>query len=927
MPLVRDTLSSVTDRLPLRTHLSAVAIALALIGCGQNPMSAGTDFMKKGNYASAVIEFKNAVQENPSASDARIALAEALERTYDEAGAEQHLRKAITHGADPNQIWPRVALIMLERKESAKVINEFKDKRLDSPEADSNVRAIVAVAYLNQNHPAEAQQQLGLIAQKTDTARLANAQLQLSLGNKDGALAAINGTDSRQDTPWWILRGLGRINEALGIRERAFELMGRAYQAAPWHQSVMGEYAEFLIGRGKLDEAIAIRDRLIKQAPAFYWSHYIDALVLSQQGQAEASQAAALRVLRISPDHLPSTLLVAAAELQKGDVTMANMRLEKIAPQHPYSLVLLRLLTESRIRQGKKPEAAESLRRGLNVAPKDTILLSLKADLEVSKGNLKEATATLEELNAAQPNNPAHLLRLSELRARSGDMNGAKKLLNQAADAGKDNPVVRDRLVAAFLAQGDINGVHQLAEHAVRNRPDDPQSHLVMAAALGSQKNDAGAWQSIQKALDLQPAFQPALQAMVLMAQNPARRDELFSRYEKAVGSKRASEAIYLGFTQLLRERKKNGDILPTLEKGVAAIPTAVGLRRALAQEQFRNGKPDAALSIVQAGASAKNAAPEANALLGETYERLGDIRMATETYRKLATSYPQRTDWRLKLADLEANNGNKKEATSILRALMTDRPLDPQAYIALTSLTVPDSVQEALSIAQELGSREPNKLTAMLLEGDVLLRGGKKDEALKQYVKAEKAGAQPAAGLRTVQLLDGSGRSAAADQELADIMRKFSQDPTVVGFAALRLQTQGKLDKALSLMQQLADKSPNNPIILNDLAWMQIQAKHPDAVKNATAAAELARDNPVILDTLGVAQALSGDRAAAIATLRLASNLAPKAATPKIHLAEQFIAEGDKKSATSLLQSIDAAGLNMKDRELYSRLKQAIGV
>lgn len=924
MPLVRD-IFSVTGRLPLRMHLSAAAVALSLIGCSQDPMSAGTDFMKKGNYPSAVIEFKNAVQANPSASDVRIALAEALERTYDEAGAEQHLRKSITHGADPNQIWPRIALIMLERKESAKVINEFKDKRLNSPEADSNIRAIVAVAYLNQNHPAEAQQQLGLAAQQTDTARLANAQLQLSLGNKDGALAAIDGTDRNPETPWWILRGLGRVNEALGSRERAFELMGRAYQAAPWHQSVMGEYAEFLVGRGKLDEAIAIRDRLIKQAPAFYWSHYIDALVLSQQGQAEASQAAALRVLRMSPDHLPSTLLVAAAELQKGDAMMANMRLEKIAPQHPYSLVLLRLLTESRIRQGKKVEAAESLRRGLNVAPKDAVLLSLKADLEVSKGNLKDATATLEELNAAQPNNPAHLLRLSELHARSGDTNGARKLLGQAADAGKDNPAVRDRLIGAFLAQGDINGVRQLAEHAVSSRPDDPQSHLVMAAALGSQKNDEGAWQSIQKALDLQPAFQPALKAMALMAQSAPRRDELFSRYEKAVGSKRASEAVFLGFAQLLRERK-NGDILPILEKGVAAIPTAIGLRRALAQEQFRNGKPDAALSVVQAGAAAKNAPPEANALLGETYERLGDVRMATETYRKLATGYPQRTDWRLKLADLEANYGNKKEATSILRALITDRPLDPQAYIALAGLTGPDSMQEAISIAQELGSREPNKLTAMLLEGDILLRGGKKDEALKQYVKAEKAGAQPAAGLRTVQLLDGSGRGAAADQELADIMRKYPQDPSVIGFAALRLQTQGKLDKALSLMQQLADKSPNNPIVLNDLAWMQVQAKHPDAMKNATVAAQLAHDNPVILDTLGMAQASSGDRGAAIATLRLASNLAPKAATPKIHLAEQLIAEGDKKSASSLLQSIDAAGLNVKDKDLYTRLKQSIG-
>lgn len=926
MPPVITVFRTNSERFPFRKLLIAAAISVAVSACSKDPMGAGAEFMKKGDYASAVIELKNAVQANPSSLDARLALADALERSYDVVGAEQHLRKAVNYGGDANLLVPRIALLMLDRKESAKVINEFKDKALDKPEADSDLRAMVAIAYLTQDQLPLAQKQLARATKNTDATMLANAQLQLAQGKKDAALAAIADAQGSKGAPWWVLRGLGRIQEAAGNREQAFALMTRAFEAAPWHHGVMGEYGEFLVSSGKLSEAIAIRDRLKKLAPGFYWTEYVDALVLSQQGKTEASQAAALKVLRAAPDHLPATLLVASAELQKGDVMMANLRLQQIATKHAYSVPLLQLLAESQIRLGKHADAADSLRRGFSVAPTDARLLSLKADEEMAQGRVKEATASLEQLNTAHPGNPSYLLRLSQLKARSGDREAARKLLDQAAEAGKDNPTIRDNVLTSYLALGDFGSVQRLAEYALQSKPQDPQSHLVMAAALGAQKNLEGAWQSIQKALDLQPAFQPGLLAMGLMAGTPARQDELFARYGKAVDAKGASEEAFLAYARLLRERRKDGEVSATLEKGVATIPTSVALRQALAQEDFRNGKPDAALTVVQSGASANNASPEAVALLGYTYERMGDLRMATETFRKLAASYPQRTDWRLKLADLEVAGGGRKEATSILRSLIADYPLNPQPYVVLANLTVANNLQESLSIAHELGSREPNKLAAMILEGDLLMRSGKLDDALVQYVKAGKAGAQPAAALRTAQILDRTQRTSAADQEMADITRKFPEDPSVIGFAAQRFRAQGNPAKAAELLQKIANKTPGNPFVLNDLAWAQVEAKQPDALKNASRAAELSPNSPEILDTLGMAQALAGKPNDAIATLRTAANLAPSNVGPKLHLAEVLIASGNRKEASNLIQSLDRKKLSAGEQEALTQLSSKLG-
>jgi putative PEP-CTERM system TPR-repeat lipoprotein len=927
MQKFENSSSSLLWRKCLRRLLLVLTLSALMASCGKDSMIAGMEYMKKGEYPAAVIEFKNALQAKPDSLEARLALADALEHTYDTVGAEQHLRKVLSGGGDADVLVPRIVLLMLDRGEVAKVINEFKARRLKSPEADSNLRAAVAVAYVGEKRYPLAEEQLKGAAEKTAAVMLARAQLLLSQDKKEQAMAALGSSLAEPNSPWWVLRGLSRIYEASGNREQAFQFMTRAYEAAPWHWGVMGEYGEFLVGVGKLDEAIVVRDRLKKLAPASYWTHYVNALVLSRQGRTEESLAASLKVLAIAPEHLPSILMVASAELQKGDVMMADRRLKKIAPNYPFSVPTLQLLAESQLRLGKTADAVDIISRGLNVAPTNARLLSLRAESEVMRGAIKEAAATLQKLSASDPGNAAYLLRLSELQASSGNKDAAKKSLDQAAQVGKENPAIRDRIIAISLGMGDATRVRQLADYAMKTRPQDPQSHMLLAATLGVEKDNAGSWREALAALDIQPAFQPALNALTMMANEPKQRAELVARYDKAVQAKPSTAQTYLEYARLLQEGKADQiSVTAVLENGVRALPTSTSLREALAQEHFRAGEPDAALIVAQTGASAKNASPDALALLAAVYERVGNTQMATENYRQLAANYPQRVDWRLRLAELEADADRKKEATTILRALITDRPFDPKPYIALAHLVWPDNLDEALSIAKELGEKDPNKLTAMLLEGDLLALAGKPDEALKQFAKAAKAGAVPAALLRGVQILDRTKRGQAAEQEVADALRKFPEDPTVVGFAAQRIRAQGKPAMAAELMQKIADRNPRNPVVLNDLAWAQVEAKQPAALKNATRAAELAPNSPEVLDTLGLAQAQAGKQKEAIATLRTAVNLAPRVPAPRFHLVELYIASGDRKQAANLIQSMDRKILGTKDQETLARLTSSLG-
>jgi Flp pilus assembly protein TadD len=146
-----------------------------------------------------------------------------------------------------------------------------------------------------------------------------------------------------------------------------------------------------------------------------------------------------------------------------------------------------------------------------------------------------------------------------------------------------------------------------------------------------------------------------------------------------------------------------------------------------------------------------------------------------------------------------------------------------------------------------------------------------------------------------------------------------------VLRHAAQRALAQGLALKAVALQEKIAAKNPNNPVVQNDLAWAQIQAKDPKALVSAQKAAKLMPDNPQILDTLGMAQALAGQRAQALVSLRTAVNLAPAAALPRLHLAEQLLADGDRKAATAMVQAIDSKLLAKADQTTLAQLGKSL--
>ena len=904
-----------------------LAAAAALAACGdKDHAAAGRESMAKGDYAAAGVELRNALQQTPDSAEVRVMLAEVLERRHDRPGAEEQLRKAVEYGGNADELVPRIALMMVDRGDMDAVVRSYKDQRLTDPAADAALRGTVALAMLSLKREAPARQQIEG-ALPVPAVRLARAQLLVNEGRAKQALALLELDKPDAPPPWWMLRAGRRIAAAAGEPELSLELIRRAQEAAPWNLGVLGEYGDALIGAGRFDDAAKVRDRLAKVAPQFFWTHYLTAQLYNRAGRLDEAHAAALTVLKVSPDHVGSSLMAASAELRRGDLVPAEQRLTALVRRNPEMVPALGLLAQAQLRLGRSQEAADTLRRGLNLMPANPELLMLRARLESASGRPKEAAATYAQVAAVHAEDPELLLLLAQARFTAGDRKGARQVLDQLQALVQDGGQGA-RVVEAMLSMRDLEGARRFAGELVARFPKDGQARLALAATQSAQGDASGAWASTLAVLDDTPQQSGALMALAAMARTPEQRKVLLARHAKAFEAGGGGAGQLLDYAVLLRLEQGGAQTpLAVLERAVQLHPASVPAREALVGELLRAGDAERALGVAESGATTATATATARELLGNTYVRIGKPQQAAEVFRKLGNEFPQRADWRLKLAQLEADNGRLVEARSQLRSLISERPFDPAAYQMLAGLAGQGSSDEALSVARQFGARPEFKVASLLMAGDIYLAAGKTSEATEQFLAAQKAGAEPAANLRMVELLDRTGRSSAADQDLADVMRRFPDHAGVLGFAARRAQLGGDPAKAVDYLQRLARKTPNDPVLLNDLAWAQLAAGRPEALANARRALAAMPNDPNVLHTAGLALARSGKRDEAIAALRASANLAPAKAMPKLHLAESLAAAGDKTGATAALRGLDETQLGAKDKEDLSKLKGALGL
>jgi putative PEP-CTERM system TPR-repeat lipoprotein len=895
------------------------AVIFGCSGSASDYVQEGTKYLDKGDLGAALISFKNAVQADSSSVVARLALADALERNGDLPGAEQQLRRAVDAGGDPDELVPRIAVLLLDRGENALLIRDFGVRKFKSPSADSDLKALAGLAYLASGQPKKAVEQIEQAATVTPAIRLARAQIAFAANQRSSAATEMEEVLKTDKAPWWVARAASRVFAGNDEHGKALLAIKKAYDAAPMHRGVIGEYAEQLIGANRKGEARPLRDKLRKVAPGYYRTQYLDALFLLEEGKQDMAYTAVTKVLAVLPEHVPSQVIAASIEVERNELASVETRVKRIVSASPNSSEGYRLRAMLEMRRGNVAEASAALEKAIARAPEDRSLLAMAAGVAWSRGERQQAIRQMTKAALQEPVRADLAAQLAEMQSAGGQLGEAQKSLSLATAATKDAKG-REAVFNSSLRIKQYGLAKELAQKETTLRPKDAEPLMWLAATVGGEGNEAAALDYTRKALDLRPDYYPALVALAKTARTPEAHGEYEVRLKKAVDMGTKEPRIYLDQARSMVQAGLDGEkIGALLDKGVSAAPTDLVLREAAAQHWIGAGKKDKALAVVKEGEGAMPDSARMLALAANVQEAAGELSQAAVKFAQLAERYPDRVDWSLKHAQNQIQAGKNQDAEKILRRLIQLRPEEPAPYQMLARLQVAMKLgKEAQTTAEMLRDKPRQKAAGLILLGDVYGATDRRPEALKAYTEAGTAGMPEVAMERKVRLLDQTGSGALAGAELAKWLAARPDSIHGLALAANRASVQGNYREAAKYLERIVKLDPNNPVALNDLAWSLVMTKDPKALELANKAVSLAPKNANALDTLSQAQFNGEQRSEAMATARKALALDGKSGVVRVHLAEMLVAEGNRVEAKGLLNGLDEKQL---DREAALRL------
>lgn len=917
----------------LRTAtLTATLIAGLLAGCGgdkpETLIASGKEFLAKNDSKAAVIQFKNALQQNPNLGEARFFLGKALLEEGDARGAEVELRKAYDLKFAPDLTVPLLVKAMLTIGQAKKVIDEFANLDLGG-EAAASLKTSVSLAYRSIGNREAAQAALAAaLKAKPDYAPALLAEARNKFAQEDVAAATAIVNDALSSNPGDpdALLLMGYLVAFKGDQTAAIELYRKAAKSKPEHLAAHTAIFSALMQTGAIDDAAKQLDEMKKVAPKSLQTLYLETQLAYQRKDYKGARNISQQLLKAAPDNPLFQQIAGAIEYQLGAYAQAEILLNKALQQSPELGMARRMLVANYLRTGQPAKAIATLQPIIEKIDKDPAFLALAGDAYLQSGDPKKAEEYFAKASKLDPDNPSRRTSLALANMAQGNISAATVELEHISSSDKGTAADR-ALIASYLRRNELDKALQAIKVLQTKTPDDPATFSMLGRIYLAKKDTATARQNFEKALALNPAYAPAfatLAAIDIAENKPA---DARKRFETVLVASPNNATALLALAKLTASTGgKPEEVLALINKAISGNPTEVAPRLALIEYQLANKEPKKAVTTAQ---EALAAIPDVPALLdvtGKAQMQAGETNQALATYARLATLQPTSPLAEMRIAEIHFAAKNNEEAAKSLRKALTIKPdlLEAQRNLILVHLAS-GKPKEALSVARDVEKQRPKEATGYILEGDIQVSQKQWSEAVTSYRTGLKLAPSTELAIRLHKTLLTAQNTGEADKFANEWIKAHPKD---LGFR-LRLGDVATARKdypaAIQHYRSVVDQQPDNALALNNLAWATGQMKSPKAIEYAEKANKLAPNQPAFMDTLAMLMADKGDTAGAIALLHKALEIAPQAAAIRLNLVRVLISAGKKDEARSELETLAKLGDAFPAQDEVVRLQKSL--
>ena len=719
----------------------ALAVTVAIgTGCSDSEQAKrehfenANRFMQAGNTQEAIVEYRNAIQQDGRYGEARLKLAEAYEKVGNLNQAAREYVRAADLLPQNNDAQVKAARYLIRA-------GRFEDARtriqpvIDRDPTNVDAQLILGNALV------------GLKDLDGAATEIENAiKLDPDRATTYGSLAAVR-------------QAQGQTAAAKAAYEKAVEVEPRSVPARlalaffRWNSNESALAEETFKQAVEIDPKNSLANRLMatyyiatRRAPQA--EPYLKQLVANGVPRASLQLAdyyiGMRRAAEASTVLQPLTkdaTLASAAETRlaaiaygSNDAAKAHAMLDAVIKREPTNLEAL--LSKSRwlLREGKTQDALGVAQTAVKSNPESDQAHFVLAQAHERLLRRPEAIAEYTEVLRLNPRAVGAQLNLSRLSLYEGSPDRAVTFAEAALTNSPENPAARASLAQGLLAKGDTSRAEQEIAVLLKRYPQEARVHALNAALKVQRRDLNGARAEFDRALTLSPNL---LEAVVGLTRLDIAQNRLPDARQR-VESRLASDPNNAAFLLLAGDVYRRGRDFPKAE---AALRKAVQVQPGLSQGY---------------------------AMLGEVLVVSGKLDAARAEFDAMAKRDPKNIAAQTMAAMIVHGQGNIAEATKRYEAIVA---ADQSAVVALNNLAwiyaeSGEKLEDALRHAQAAVSRMPDNAEVQDTLGFIHLKRELPALAIPAFEKSiEKAPENPLYHYHLALAQDKAGNAAAARQ------------------------------------------------------------------------------------------------------------------------------------------------------------------
>ncbi len=871
-------------------------------------------------YKEGEIQLKNALKLDAKHLPSQILLGIVYLEIAQPQQAELALAKARQMGADQNLIAIPMAQAMLRLDKYSK-LDRFCALKTRSPKVESKLQVLLGGSYIERNrlddaekafiaaenldpespHALLAQLNLSMKQTQDDKSRdllerlkemapnlpdvwMKEAQFQEYLGDLDNALRAYNKV--LKLNPEYVN---ARVARAAIIQRRdedhdwvlnELEPLVKKYEDI-LNPEMIYTYVVSLLKKGRIDEArkmtelakkrlIIFGEDILNQYPSLL---FLDISLAIFEGDLSKAKDSANRLLRISPGNSSARLLLGKIYMEMGDSRRALEALSTIYIYKRKDPLFLSYYGRALHDTGNSKDAIYELDLARDLGYNKRDLYQSIALANKALGKLDAAINSLEEGVELHSDDVGLGILLVQLYIEKNDFRSAETMLSTLAKLGSNDPRIEN-----------YYGLLKIAE----NKPEEAEAYF-------------------KKALELNEQF---ILAMVNLARIYITRDELSEAelmLNKVLEIDGDSRDAMIGMAQVADRKGNIPESIRWFERLWGQDPNAINEAVMLVKLYRREALYDEALRTINRLFD-KN--PNNFTVLTTLLETLIEAEKPDLAVHQLKSSLRYSSDFSMEqlfqLAGFQMQLDDMDgAANTLIRSLTVKKDFIPAKVQLIRLFISMRRYGEALVQAAEIKEFLPDNNLSDALKGDILLAAGKEKEAYEAYTEAIHQQASTALYLNIYRLESKKSGAKIAIKKLQEWAKSNPDDHRAQYGLALALIDINEYQKSLDIHHKLLKQQPDNPLLMNNIAWLMQIRGDTGAYEYIKSAYERFPENPAILDTYGWILTENNQPELGLRYLRQAMSRSSEDPSIRYHLALALKELGRKDEALSSLRKL----------------------